>query len=76
MIDLIYHEKFYAAYVYDREGKLVRHKVFTHHVDAAAWARRKAMGPENHPEAAPWCVRVYANESAFWHEDPTKEVPE
>ncbi len=71
---LVFHEKIYVAYVYDMSGMLLRWKMFTHDVDAAAWARKKAdklarrqpreilpglgMAP---PTELPWSVRVYTN---------------
>lgn len=72
---LVFHERLYVAYVYDMHGVLLRWRVFTHDIDAAAWARKKSDALARRaareidlsgrlmarPIELPWMVRAYTN---------------
>jgi hypothetical protein len=61
---LLFHEKLWVAYVYAPDGDSLAWQLFTHDVDAATWARRKAETWRERLRSAtplPWCVRVYVN---------------
>jgi hypothetical protein len=67
---LAFHEKLWVAYVYDPRGELLRWRMFTHDLDAAAWARKKAEKlARRQPreigklDVCPWAVRVYTTGS-------------